>query len=250
MRDADPSRDDSATADRAQSHVVGVAILLSMTLLAVAGITAGLGAVVDDRAASADADRVAADFDAALRPVERTGVHRGTVRFGDGDLRTVDRELRVLNGSGVVRTVAVDGLVYEVDDRRVAFQAGAIVRGTGGAAQLDRRPPIVAAPDGGDLVVGAPRLGGSVTASGHTERTLVTNVSHERVALGEGQYRVAVETTTPAAWVAAFEAANATVTATDRDFDGDGVGSVVARFPGRRSAYLVVHRLRLEGADA
>ena len=237
-------------ADRAQSHVVGVAILLSMTLLAIAGITAGLGAVVDDSAANADAERVASDLDATLQPVETTGVHRGTVRFGDGDLRTVERDLRVLNDSGVVRAVDVDALVYEVGDRRVAFQAGAIVQGTGEGASLARRPPIVAAPNAGNLIVGAPRLGGEVTASGRTERTLRTNVSHERTALGEGRYRVAVETTTPAAWVAAFETRNATVVATDRDLDGDGVGSVVARFPGRRTAYLVVHEMRLEAEDA
>jgi hypothetical protein len=235
--------------DRAQSHVVGVALLLSMTLLAIAGLTAGLGEVVDESAAGADADRVAADLDDALRPVETTGTRRGTVRFGDGRLRTVDRELRVLNGSGTVRVVAVDALVYQVGDHRVAFQAGALTRGTGEGARLARPPPIVAAPDGGDLIVGAARLNGSVSLSGTVERTLRTTVSHERTALGEGRYRVAVETEATAAWVDAFRRRNATVVATDRDFDDDRVGSVVARFPDRRSAYLVVHLVQLEVAD-
>jgi hypothetical protein len=237
-------------ADRAQSHVVGVALLLSMTLLAVAGITAGLGTVVDENAARADADRVTADLDDALRPAETTGVRRGTVRFGDGELQTVDRELRVLNVSGTVRVVDVDALVYTVGDRRVSVLAGALTRGAGDGSRLVRSPTIVAAPDGGDLIVGAPRLGGEVSAQGRTERTLRTNVSHERVTLGEGRYRVAVETRATAAWVDAFAARNATVVATDRDFDGDGVGSVVARFPDRRTAYLVVHELRLEVTDA
>lgn len=235
---------------RAQSHVVGVALLLSMTLLAVAGITAGLGSVVDENAARADADRVTADLDDALRPAETTGIRRGTVRFGDGELRTVDRQLRILNDSGTVRVVDIDALVYTVGDRRVAFLGGALTRGAGDGSRLVRPPPIVSAPDGGDLVVGAARLGGNVSASGRTERTLRTNVSHERAALGGGRYRVAVETRATAAWVDAFEARNATVVATDRDFDGDGVGSVVARFPDTRTAYLIVHEMRLEVTDA
>jgi len=237
---------DSRSAGRGQSHVVGVAVLLAVTVLAIGGLTAGLGAVVEDSAESADAERVASDLDAALRPVETTGVRRGTIRFGDGALHTEDRELRVLNDSGVVRTVAVDALVYEVGERRVSFQAGGIVRGSGNASRFVRAPPIVAAPDGGDLIVGAARLGGDVELWGRTDRVLVTNVSHDRQYLGEGEYRVAVETSTPAAWVDAFESRNATVVATDRDVDGDGVGSVVARFPDRRTAYLVVHDLDLE----
>lgn len=240
----------SLGSERAQSHVVGIALLLSMTLLAVAGITAGIGTVVDENAARADADRVTADLDDALRPAETTGVRRGTVRFGDGDLRTVERDLRVLNDSGTVRVVDVDALVYTVGDRRVAFLGGALTRGAGEGSRLVRPPSIVAAPDGGDLLVGAPRLGGTVSASGTTEHTLRTDVSHERTALGEGRYRVAVETTATAAWVDAFESRNATVVATDRDFDGDGVGSVVARFPDRRTAYLIVHEMRLEVTDA
>lgn len=244
---SDRSRADgpSGGAGRAQSHVVGVAVLLGVTVLAIGSLTAGLGAIVDDSAANADADRVAADLDNALRPVETTGVRRGTVRFGEGRLRTVDREVRVLNDSGLVRTVAVDALVYEVGDRRVSFQAGALVRESGDGAWMIRPPPIVSAADGGDLVVGAARLGGDVDSSGRTRRTLVTNVTHDRTGLGEGRYRVAVETTTPGVWVEFFESRNATVLDTDRDLDGDGVGSVVARFPGRRTAYLVVHDLGL-----
>jgi hypothetical protein len=240
----------AAAGDRGQSHGVGVAILLGITLLSIGGIAAGLGAVVENSAASANADRVAADLDDALRPVETTGVRRGTVRFGDGSLQTVDRDLRVLNDSGVVRTVPVGGLVYEVGDHRVAFLAGALVRGTDGGARMVRQPPIVAAPDGGDLIVGAPRLNGSVDLGGRTERTLSTTVGHDRTVLGEGRYRIAVETATPAAWVDVFDAQGATVTATDRDFDGDGVGSVVARFPDERTAYLVVHRVDLEVRNA
>jgi hypothetical protein len=77
--------------------------------------------------------------------------------------------------------------------------------------------------------------------------TLETNVSHRRVDLGRGRFAVAVETATPEAFARHFREANATTTR--QDFDGDGTPSVVARFPGRRQAYLVVHDLALEVAD-
>ena len=243
---------------RAQSNVVGVAILLGVVVVALGTLTAGIGSVVENNAASADAARVAADLDSALEPVSATGVHRGRVSFTDGRLRTVERDLRVLNGSGVVRTVSADALIFTAGKRRVGFLAGAIVRGRPGNARMRTPPPFTASRIGGAdgdesggnetgvLVVGAPTLNGSVgfATTGGGSVVLRTDVTHRRTALGEGTYRVAVETATPDAWRRHFERRNATVTA--RDFDGDGVTSVVADYPGERVAYLVVHDLRLE----
>lgn len=234
--------------DRGQSNVVGVALLLGVTVMALGALTAGIGTVVQDNAAGADAARVADGFDAALRPVETTGVRRGRVAFSSGQVRVVERDLRVTDGS-TTRRVAVDALVYETDDRRVTFLAGAIVRGEGERARVVRPPPIVAARGaGGSLVVGAPRLDAAtvgVGGEGGVEVVLRTNVSHDRERLGRGSYRVAVETATPAAWRTALEEAGGEVVAT-RDVDGDGVPSVVARFPGERTVYLVVHDMDLE----
>jgi flagellin-like protein len=240
--------DGGTTRDRAQSDVVGVAILLGITVVALGALTAGIGTVVQQNAAGADAARVADGFESALRPVETTGVRRGRVAFSAGQLRVVERDLRVSNGTAT-RRVAVDALVYESGQRRVAFLAGAIVRGDGAGARVVREPPIVASRGtGGVLVVGAPRLDAATVGVGGrdgVETVLRTNVSHERTRLGTGRYRVAVETATPAAWRVALTEAGGRVTAT-RDLDGDGVESVVARFPGRRLAYLVVHEMDLE----
>lgn len=217
-------------------------------MVALGVLTAGIGAVVQENAATADARAVADAFERGLRPVETTGTHRGRVSFAEGRLHTADRDLRV-TGGGETRVVSVDALVYEGEGRRVTFLAGAIVRGTRPEAVMERRPPITASRgSGGVLVVGAPRLNASpVGLSGSAvTATLRTDVSHRRTDLGRGRYRVAVETETPRAWKRAFERLNATVVATDRDFDGDGVGSVVARFPGERVAYLVVHDMHLE----
>jgi flagellin-like protein len=247
-----------SNAERGQSNVVGVAILLGVVVVSLGSLTAAIGVVVDGNAAAADATRVATDLDEALEPVEATGTHRGRVSFTDGELRTVERELRVVNESGVVRTVQADALVFTGGDRRVAFLAGAIVRGTPGKAWMRTEPPITASrSDGlgggengessdGVLAVGAPVLNGSVAvaASGGGSVVLQTTVSHHRTELGEDTYGVAVETATADAWRRHFEHQNATMTT--RDFDGDGVPSVVARYSGERVGYLVVHDLRLE----
>lgn len=234
---------------RGQSNVVGVALLLGVTVVALGAVTASVGSVIQGNAATADTTRVAADFDDALQPVEVTGPHRGRVSFTGGELAVVDRELRVLNGSGVVANASVDALVFRAGDQRALFLAGAVVRDSGTTATLYATPPVTASRGtGGVLVVGAPVLnasGGSVAATGPTTVALRTRVSHERTGLGDGTYRVAVETTTPGPWERYLQRQGGTVL-DRRDFDGDDVDSVVVRFPGDRTAYLVVHDMRLE----
>ena len=236
---------------RAQSNVVGVALLLGVTVVALGTLTATVGVVVERNAANADAARVAADFDQALSPVETTGRSRGRVSFTDGRLRTAVRELRLLNESGPVQTVQVDGLQFASGRNQVTFLAGAITSEHDGHARLRRPPPITASADGGSqgvLIVGAPVLNASqVAISGAADGVVLrTTVTHRRVALPTGTYRVAIETEAPEVWSEYFRRQNATVVATDREFDGDGVESVVAQFPGDRVAYLVVHDMRLE----
>jgi hypothetical protein len=226
--------------------VIGVALLMGIAVVSMAALTAGIGAVVEENAASADASRVAGDFATALQPVGTTGRHTGNVRFSAGRLRTIERDLRVRNASGATWEVETGGLVFEAGDRRVAAVAGGIVRGSGANSWLVESPPLTASRDGEVLIVGAPRLNASdVTVSGSESTvTLRSRVTHERVALGNGTYSVAIETETPGAFARWFREQNATVTR--RDVDGDGVPSVVAQFPGDREGYLVVHDMHLE----
>lgn len=232
---------------RAQSNVVGVALLLAITVVALGTLTAAIGGIVSSNAAGANADRVATDLDDALRPVEATGPDSDRVSFSQGELSVVEREVRVLDSSGVVETVQVDALVYEDGDHQVVFEAGAVVHRAGDGARMRSEPPITASRGaGGVLVVGAPVLGAdrvSFTANQPTSLVLSTDVSHDRTDLGNGTYRVAVETTTPGPWDRYFQRQGANVTT--QDFDGDGVESVVASYPGERTAYLVVHDMDL-----
>lgn len=240
----------SATDDRAVTQVVGVAILLGLTVVSLGVLTAGIGTVVEENAASADAARVADGMTTALEPVERTGRSRESLAFTGGRVTTVERDLRVIDGTRTVRRLEADALVWTDEGSRVASVAGAVIRGEPGAADLHAPPPITASRGGGDggvLVVGAPLLGSdagrTVTAGGGTTVPLRTNVSHERTDLGVSRFRVAVETATPGALVPYFREQGATVTR--RDIDDDGVPSVVATYPGQRRAYLVVHDLNL-----
>jgi len=230
---------------RGQSHVVGVAVLLAVTVVSLAALTAGIGTLVQDHAATADADRVATEFDTALEPVATTGRASATIRFTDGRVETVEREIRILDRSGVRARIDAGGLFFEAGSRRVAYVGDAVVRQSSGSAWLESGPPLTV--DDEIIVASVARLNASdVTVTGRESAsvTLRTRVTHNRTALGNGTYAIAIETATPAPLARWFRERGATVTR--RDFDGDGVDSVVARFPGERVGYLVVHDMRLE----
>jgi len=233
---------------RAQSHVVGAVLMVGLAVIAISGLTVGIGSLLESQAAGADAERVATALDDGLVGVERTGPYSHDVRFSGGSLGTEPRTLRLLFANGtVVSTHRVDALVFEADNNRVAFLAGATVRGRPGRAWLASEPPITSSERTGALVVGVPVLNAgnaTVGGTGGVSATLHTNVSHDRRGLGTARFAVAIETATPGPFERYFRGQNAT---TDRrTFAGDSHESVVARYPGERMGYLVVHDLSLE----
>lgn len=232
---------------RGQSHVVGIVLLLGITTIALGGLTTVVGSIIDGQTATADERRVANALDSEFRPVEQTGPDRVEVRFSEGRLATVERQLRVLNGSSVRREIDIGGLVYTSGSNRVDFVGGAITRGTPGKAWLVRGPPVTITRDNDTLLVGAVTLGErgvAVGGSGGVTARLRTNVTHERTALPEADYRVAIETATPGPLSRHLrDRGLATTTA---DIDGDGVPSVVASVRGRQELQLVVHRTNTE----
>lgn len=237
------------TRRRGQSTLVGVAVLLAVTVLSVGALTVAVGETVERGATAADASRVADDAVGLTSPTERTG--RVRLRFAGGRVSTVDREVRVLNGSGPVRTVDVGGVVYERGRHRVAAVAGAVVRGHGDGAWIHTPPRLRT--DRGTLLVSVVALGtepgraaGSAGGDGVTGGiAFETAPTHGRTALPDDARRVAVETETPAAWERALTAAGAS-SVERRDIDGDGVESVVGTFRAVDRVFLAVHRLRAE----
>lgn len=230
---------------RGQANVIGVALLLGIAVVSMGALTAAVGTVVDATASEADAERVASDLDTALQPVATTGPRRGTVTFSGGRLAPVDRTLEIRADGDPVERLAVDALVFESGDRRVAFHAGAIVRGEGESGWLATDPPITVGE--GVIVIGAARLGdgvGSASGRGGVTASVETDVGHDRRDLGTATFSVAVETAAPGAWERAFREQGATV-----EREPGTPPTVVATFEGDRQGYLVVHDLNAEVSD-
>jgi hypothetical protein len=227
--------------DRAQSTPVGVAILLAVTVVSMSALTVAVGSVVQEGASEAEARGVAASMDAAL-DVERHGPNEHALTLHEGRLRTVERSVRVLDGTQVTFERRVGGLVFAAGDRRVRYAAGATVRDAGTGAYL-HAPPSLSVRDG-TLFLGLPVLdAAAVAVDGPGTVTLRTNVTHDRRHLTGTGYAVAIETRTPAVWERWFDDVGATTTR--RSFDGDDVPSVVARFPDVEDVYVFVHDLNL-----
>ncbi|MEF8838414.1 MAG: type IV pilin [Haloarculaceae archaeon] len=232
---------------RAQSHVVGVALLLAASAVALGTLTMGVGELMESRAADADAQRVATGLDEAIRPRQTTGFRSDRIRFTDGRLETVPREVRVYRNGSTVGTYATMGLRYESSGESVSFVGSGIVRRAGDSSWLVREPAIAGSEARGVLLVGLTHLEAedvAVSAAGTTSVPILTNVSHAREDLGTGSFEVGIETTAIDAFRRYFEERG--IPTVVQDVDGDGVASVRARFPGDRQAYLVHHRLSLE----
>ena len=230
---------------RGQTAVVGVAVLLALTVLAVGGLTATAGSIVDDGATSAAATRVGADLATALGP--DPSQPETTIELTDGTIRVVNRSVWLLEGEEVVWAGHAGAVVYADGDHRVTGFAGAVVRSDGAGSRLVA--PSRIAPADGSLYVGVPVLNvtgadGIATGDRRLTVTLRTDAETARDTLPAGEYRVAVETATPAAWERHF--ADRGATTERRDIDGDGVPSVVASFDGPRTVHLVVHDVKLD----
>lgn len=236
---------------RAQSHVVGVTLMVGITVLALGGLTMSIGSVVDAGASQAEADRVADGMATVADPSGVVGATESELRFGDGTLRVEERTMRVdPDGQDPIR-VDSDALVYEVGDYSVVGAHNAVLRVASGGAAMVSAPSIVAdREDGGVLVVGAPAIDGpneSVGSSGSAARVgLRTTVEHDRTDLGEQPVEVAVETAHPRPWAEYFEERGATVVERERSYPDDRHDSVVARFEGDRQGYLVVNEAEME----
>jgi FlaG/FlaF family flagellin (archaellin) len=214
---------------RAQTHVVGVALMLAVTVASIGVITAGAGVVVDASADAAATDRAGSAFE---RLADGRPARAVSIPLAGGRLGALDREVRLVGVDGDSReTVEVGGLVYERGDRRVALVAGAVVSGPPGNAVVAAGVRLSSSDD--RTVVGVTAVDADSLAdggrSGSGRVRLVTDASHRVVDDDEG-VNLAVETATPRALERQF--ADEGRTTTRRDFDGDGVPSVVVELDG------------------
>ena len=229
---------------RAQTTVVGVALLLALTVVAVGGLTATAGSIVDDGATTAAATRVGSDLATALGP-DRDDPET-SIEVTDGTIRVVNRSVWLLDDETVVWAGHAGAVVYTDGDRRVTGFAGAVVRHDGDRSRMVAPSRIAPAAD--SLYVGVPVLNatgadGIATGDRRLSVTLRTDAETARETLPADDYRIAVETPTPAAWERHFAERGAETTR--QDIDGDGVPSVVTSWDGDRTVHLVVHDVRL-----
>ncbi|MFB6138731.1 MAG: hypothetical protein ABEJ42_10430 [Halobacteriaceae archaeon] len=207
--------------------MVGVALLVGVTAVAIAALTAGVGTVVESGATGAEVQTAARGLAAVLEP----GAGGGTVTLATGSLSTVERDVRVLAGDRVVYERGVGALTYRhAEGPRVVGLAGAVLHGRGTSAGFSRAPTLRAA-TGGDasaVYFGLVDLVGRVDVEFDRRRDVRVRAATDRRRTAVEAGTVAVETTTPGPWRAVLERRGATVTR--RDVDGDGVASVVADF--------------------
>lgn len=240
----------SAPTSRAQSHVVGVSLMIAITVIALGGLTVAVGEVVQSGASAAEADRVADGMATVADPSDVVGGAHAELRFGDGELRVENRTVRVIDAdTGANWTYRSDALVYEVDEYAVVGASNAVLRAGSGGATMVSEPSIVADRNGGVLAVGVPEIDGpevSVSTTGAARVGLRTRVEHDRVDLGQRAIRIAVETPYPRPWAEYFETIGADVVERRASYAGDRYDSVVAEFDGQRQTYVVVHDAEME----
>lgn len=248
---------------RGQTNTAGVALLILLTVLALGGLTAGIGSMIHSGAAAADTERVADGMGSVLTPAETVGAKQSTLQVSGGDLETKTRTIRILTATGttfqpgeqavdVVMSIRGEALVYRSDSRAVVAQGGAVILDTGRDVRMHRAPRMIADHTGGDLrVLGLTETRTTGIKTQITDETTVrirTNVSHQRFSLASEPYHLAIETTYPDAWAEYLQSQGATIATTDAQFPGDEAGSVVATLSQERATEVIVHHVDLEVA--
>jgi|APHM01.1.fsa_nt_gi flagellin-like protein len=231
---------------RGQSSVIGVALLLGITVVAISALTASTGALVADGVAAADTTRVSADLHQVFEPhndrrTTKTRLSRGTVSVRN-------RSIRLLaEGDDIVWSGHAGALVYRGGSRTLTAFAGAIIRQDRQTATMPGESRITVSPDA--LYLGVPVLNASgadaVSTSGH--RLVVsfrTAARSNRIIFPTAVYKLAIETATPEIWEQHLHERGAE-TITRRDIDHDGTVSLIAAFDDARRVYIVVHDVQL-----
>ncbi|WP_020222945.1 DUF7289 family protein, partial [Halarchaeum acidiphilum] len=170
-----------------------------------------------------------------------TGHESVRVPASAGRLRTAARDVRVLDANGTVRRYRTNAVIFETGERGVTSVAGAIVVRDHGWARVTR--PVRATATSDALVLDVVVVDGELDVSGRGPGIRIrTNATGTRDALAGGTYRLAVETSTPEAFARYYERhASGGRVLGERDYDGDGVSSVVIGFPPAARAYVLTH---------
>ncbi|TKX59040.1 hypothetical protein EXE44_05720 [Halorubrum sp. SS7] len=185
-----------ATAQRAQSEVLGTVLLLGLTV-AVVGTTVALGgAALDDSQASADLQRVEGamtqvDSKASLvahgeSPAQRVrlDVGRSADFRVDGDAGWMRIEVTTSeNPNATNRTIPLGAVTYERDGETIAYQGGGVWRSRGGGSEMVSPPEFHYRGSGGTETLTLPlvTIGNGSAPIGDAVRITDTGGRSERV---------------------------------------------------------------------
>lgn len=149
------------TADRSQSEVLGVVLLLGLVAITAIGIVVVGGAVVSETTADAEKEQIEQSFTQLSHAMESAtedgeSVHEATIETGDSGAvtKTDAGSITIKSGDGELITGPIDigAIEYEHEDGSVvAYQAGGVWADRGNESRVLSAPPISYDPDAEEL---------------------------------------------------------------------------------------------------
>lgn len=198
------------TGTRAQSAVIGVALLMVITVVSIGVLTAGTGVLVDEAGRNADVQRVTDRLLEGYEPRTLLGGSTISLPVTGGTLETVPRTIEIRRAGSPVEIFETAGIRYRRAGHSVTAVGQAILRDRGGRARFIREPRLVRVFESGgkrvlsiSVVLVEDTLDHTVHRAG--EQRLTVMATHERRMLEPGRYAIALETTAPEAWERALE---------------------------------------------
>ncbi len=229
------------TTSRGQSHVVGVALLLAITLISMSVLTMSVGTLIDAGQSRNEHERVGSALEQLHDP---SSTENPSLTTSVGTLSTASREISINSSTGANYRFDTTAISYSNGNHRVATLCGAVISGKPGAAWF-RSTPRIFSPTAASVRLirlttittsGFDRLQGTHS---FTRRQSSTHHSHENLS-----GTLSIETATPGPFERHFRARGF---ATSRnDPDSDGIPSVSVSFTQERRTILMIRHITVE----
>lgn len=234
-----------------------LALVAAVTVLALGGLTAGIGSLIQGGASTVEAERAADELGAAVDPKEIVGTRERSVDLRGGTVDVKAHRIRIVDADGlaiheseatvpIVEELQSDALVYTRDDQTIRLRGRAITTSIDGDHSLHREPGIITDDDTVVLGIGLLQTDDEKLEDRSAAVTVIAESEHERVTYPEQAYAIAIETPHPDIWEPYLESTGASVETTGAQFPDDDYHSVIATFAGERELVLVRNDVTVE----
>ncbi|WP_330631336.1 DUF7289 family protein [Halocatena halophila] len=230
-----------STASRGQSHVVGVALLLAITIISMSVLTMSVGTLIDAGQSRDEHERVGTALERLNDP---SSPDRTSLTATIGTISTAPREITVSTSTGADYRFETTAIVYTNGHHRVSTLCGAVISGQPGNAWF-RSTPRVFSPESASVRLirltaistsGFDRLQGAHTFNRQRSRT---HHSHDTLTGS-----LSIETATPGPFERFFRARG--YAPSREDPDSDGIPSVSVSFTQKRRTILMIRNITVE----